>query len=486
MHATIIYPHQLFKEHPALEKGQKVFLVEEPLMMGEFPIHAQKMLLHRLSMQSYKKELESHGFDVDYISRSDVDTTQQVFQKLQQADIKTLHICDTTDTWLEKRIKESVERYGFQLVRYESPLFILEKQDAVERYVESKKHMARFYQKIRKDKDILMQGSEPEGGKWSFDEDNRKKLPKDHVPPQDMTFFGNQETVSAIEWLNSLEDIEIYGERKVWIPYSREGAEEWLQDFLQQRFENFGPYEDALSTHHVRLYHSVLSPLINCGLLDPQYVLDSALAYANKHDVPLNSLEGFVRQIIGWREFIRAAYEHEGSTMRTSNFFNAKKTLSDKWWQGTTGIDPVDTAIAHSLEYGYAHHIERLMVIGNVMLLSDIHPDDVYTWFMALYTDAYDWVMVPNVYGMSQFADGGSFATKPYIAGANYIKKMSDYKKGEWEDTMTGLYWNFIDRHIEVFKNNHRMSMMPRLLEKMDGEKRSNHFKHAQDFLDTI
>jgi deoxyribodipyrimidine photolyase-related protein len=220
--------------------------------------------------------------------------------------------------------------------------------------------------------------------------------------------------------------------------------------------------------------------LLNIGLLTPQYVLDKAISYANEHNVPMNSLEGFVRQILGWREFIRASYEVDGNKMRQQNFFKHTRSLPAAYWDGTTGLAPVDHAINNALQYGYNHHIERLMVMGNVMLLSQIDPHDVYRWFMGMYIDAYDWVMVPNVYGMSQFADGGSFATKPYISGANYIKKMSDYKTGDWEQTWTALYWNFINTHLDVFKSNHRMSMMPRLLEKMDPDTREQHFETAK------
>ena len=180
---------------------------------------------------------------------------------------------------------------------------------------------------------------------------------------------------------------------------------------------------------------------------------------------------------------MRASYEVDGDQMRQKNFFNHTKALPDSFWDGSTTIDPVDHAIKTALEYGYNHHIERLMVMGNVMLLSQTNPHDVYRWFMGMYIDAYDWVMVPNVYGMSQFADGGSFATKPYISGANYIKKMSDYKKGDWEETWTALYWNFINTHLEVFTSNHRMSMMPRLLERMSEETRGKHFKVAKNYL---
>ncbi len=480
--AVLIYPHQLFDKHPAIVEGRRIYLIEEPLMMGEFPVHAQKMLLHYLSIREYKKKLITQGYDVEIIERVNVATTQEVFAYIQSQGVTQIHVVDTTDQWLEKRIRESEKTHGFNRVWYESPMFILNKEEAVERYVSSRRHMARFYKQIRIDKNILMDGAEPIGGKWSFDEENRKKLPKNYEVPMDMEYMDNDEIEAAMEWVAHLK-CEIYGDVQVWIPYTREAALVWLDNFLVQRFSEFGPYEDAISDEFVRINHSVLSPLINCGLITPQEVLDKTLVYSRKHDVPLNSTEGFVRQIIGWREFMRASYESDGIQMRNQNFFAHHKKLSSMWWKGETGIDPVDTSINRSLQYGYVHHIERLMVLGNTMLLSGVHPDEAYLWFMAMYVDAYDWVMVPNVYGMSQFADGGSFATKPYIAGANYIKKMSNYKKGPWEETMTGLYWNFINTHKEVFKNNHRMSMMPRLLEKMDEEKRTNHFKHAQKFL---
>jgi deoxyribodipyrimidine photolyase-related protein len=223
---------------------------------------------------------------------------------------------------------------------------------------------------------------------------------------------------------------------------------------------------------------------MNVGLLAPQQVLDAALAYASTHDIPLNSREGFIRQIIGWREFIRASYEVDGAKMRNQNFFQHTRPLPESMWDGTTGIVPVDHVITTALAHGYTHHIERLMVIGNFLLLTRTDPTDVYRWFMGLYLDAYDWVMVPNVYGMSQFADGGSFATKPYISGANYIKKMSDFPSGDWEETWTALYWEFIATHVEYFKSNHRLSMMPRTLERMSNETRLQHRTRTKTFLE--
>jgi len=479
MEATIIYPHQLFTDLPAVRSGRVIYLVEEPLLLTHNPIHRQRLMLHKLSMDAYERTLQSAGHTVFRLIIGDHPNTTDVFDRLKSDGVTTMHIVDTTDCYLERAIVDS----GITRIWYESPMFILDKEEACDRFTASKRSMASFYKKIRQDKGILLDGDgEPTGGRWSFDEDNRKKIPKGTTLPDDISLFGNEETVAAAQWVETVE-AEKYGAAGCWIPYTRDGAEKLLTEFLTDRFHNFGPYEDALTTDGVRLWHSTLSPLLNIGLLTPQAVLDAAIEYAEEHEVPINSLEGFVRQIVGWREFMRASYEVDGDQMRQKNFFNHTKALPDSFWDGSTTIDPVDHAIKTALEYGYNHHIERLMVMGNVMLLCQINPHDVYRWFMGMYIDAYDWVMVPNVYGMSQFADGGSFATKPYISGANYIKKMSDYKKGDWEETWTALYWNFINTHLEVFTSNHRMSMMPRLLERMSEETRGKHFKVAKNYL---
>jgi len=472
--ATVIYPHQLFTKHPGLATGRVVYLVEEPLLLTEFPAHRQKLLLHRLSMQAYKTNLEKAGYVVEYLEVMEYKTTAAMFEKIATDGVSDLYITDTTDNYLERRINKAATKHHFTLTRFESPLFLLGKKEAIDRYVKSKKHMAAFYKQIRRDKNILIDtDGEPTGGKWSFDEDNRKKLPKKIELPSDITFFDNDDTAAAQAWLEKI-DSELYGETNVWIPYTHGGALELLQVFLRERFYNFGTYEDALTTSHIRVFHSTISPLLNIGLLTPKQVVDETLSYAKEHGIALNNLEGFIRQIVGWREFIRAAYECDGSHVRTQNFWKHTRILPGSFWNATTDIEPIDHCIKTALQYGYNHHIERLMVLGNFMLLTEIHPDQVYKWFMAMYVDAYDWVMVPNVYGMSQFADGGSFATKPYISGSNYLKKMSDYPAGDWEDTWTALYWRFIGTHREFFMSNHRLSMMPRLLEKMSDEKKEN------------
>ncbi|MFN3693134.1 MAG: cryptochrome/photolyase family protein [Candidatus Paceibacteria bacterium] len=481
MDATIIYPHQLFPfcDHTALAPGRVVYLIEEPLILTHNPIHRAKLVLHRLTLKAYERALLQAGYTVNYIELLKYSTTEEIFARIAKDGARTLHICDTTDDYLERAIDAACATLGFTRIWYESPLFLLPKEEAKERFVKSRRHMANFYKKLRQDTGILMDDGEPLGGAWSFDSENRQKLPKSITLPDDITPYPSTPAyVAAVAWVKTVP-AEQYGEAVWYLPIDHQGAETFLHDFLVKRFAQFGPYEDAMTTEHTRLFHSLLSPLMNIGLLTSKYVVDTTLAYAKTHEVPIASLEGFIRQIIGWREFIRASYEVDGRVMRGRNFFKHKRRLPATWWTGTTGLLPLDTTISRVLQYGYTHHIERLMVAGNLMLLSGIHPHEAYRWFMGMYLDAYDWVMVPNVYGMSQFADGGSFATKPYISGALYIKKMSNYPKGDWEATWTALYWHFIATHQAVFQKNHRLSMMPKLLKKMSKDTYDEHMRLA-------
>ncbi len=273
-------------------------------------------------------------------------------------------------------------------------------------------------------------------------------------------------------------------ENFVW-PTCHADAEIWLKDFLAHRLLQFGPYEDAISNKGVWLFHSTLSSSLNSGLLNPKQVVDAALEYAKSHDVPLASLEGFVRQIVGWREYVRALYVVRGVELRKANMFKAERQLTHHWYDGTTGLPPLDDMIHKVQRHAYAHHIERLMIAGNAMLLSEIHPDAVYAWFMELFIDAYDWVMVPNVYGMSQFAAGNIMTTKPYMSASNYILTMSDYKRGEWSNVWDGLYWRFVDTHRHFLSKNPRLGgVLISRLDSMDSARRRIIGYRADDFLD--
>ena len=226
--------------------------------------------------------------------------------------------------------------------------------------------------------------------------------------------------------------------------------------------------------------------MLNVGLLTPKELIEKSVAFAKSNKVPINSLEGFVRQIVGWREFMRGMYESRGSDERTRNFWGFTKKIPKAFYEGTTGVLPIDQTIKKVLQTGYCHHIERLMVLGNFMLLCEFDPDEVYQWFMELFIDSYDWVMVPNVYGMSQFADGGLMATKPYISGSNYLMKMGNYKKGEWQATWDGLFWRFMDTHRDFFQQNPRLGMLVSVFDKMPIEKQQKHRDLAATFLHNL
>lgn len=480
MEVSVIYPHQLFdiSKQPVLQLGRVVYLVEEPLILTYNPIHRQKLIFHKLSMDAYEHRLQKNDYTVFRLTIHEHVHTRDVFKRLVRDGVTTVHIADTTDDYLEQAITTS----GLNRIWYESPLFLLPKGEACERYQKSKRSMASFYKKLRKDRQILLEeDSTPIGKKWSFDAENRLALPKNIPIPPDPPFKTSSSITAAIAWCESVP-AEQYGQPGCWLPYTHTGANAWLDEFLTQRLNDFGPYEDAISTRGTRLFHSGLSPLLNTGLLTPDNVLDAILTYQQKHTVRLSSVEGLVRQIIGWREFIRASYEVDGRAQRSSNFFKHTRSLPRSAWSGETTIFPLDQTIERCLRYGYTHHIERLMVAGNFFLLNQIHPDSVFRWFMGMYIDAYDWVMVPNVYGMSQYADGGSFATKPYISGGNYLRKMSDYPAGDWEGLWTDLYWHFLATHQQTLEVNHRLRIPLRSLSKQNQEKRQQRTVAVEHF----
>jgi deoxyribodipyrimidine photolyase-related protein len=215
--------------------------------------------------------------------------------------------------------------------------------------------------------------------------------------------------------------------------------------------------------------------MLNAGLITPTEIIETTLEFHSKNALPMNALEGFIRQIIGWREFVRMIYIREGSKQRNSNFLNFQRQIPASFYNGTTGIEPIDNVIKNLLETGYSHHIERLMVMGNFFLLCEIHPHEVYKWFMELYIDAYDWVMVPNIYGMSQFADGGLMVSKPYFSGSNYILKMSDYPKTKqpWQKLWDALFWRFMNEHRQFLQHNPRLGMLIITYDKMSVERKS-------------
>ncbi len=489
--ASLVFPFQLFDPHPAIERGRKVFLIEDSLVFGDPHVglgcHKQRLILLRAAMQSYGETLRVRGYDVEYCPWREGWTIRDALAELTRGGFDELHVCETVDFLLNKRIERRRERVGFRVVWHDTPMFLTPRDVLAEHFEGGKKpFMARFYQAQRSRMGILVDGSgAPAGGRWSFDDENRKPMPKrglEAPPPLQTAASADVQRVIASVEADFPDD---YGAVESFhYPVTHAAAARWLDEFFENRLERFGPYEDAISGRERTLFHSILTPMLNIGLLTPQQVVDRTLEFAAERDVPLNSLEGFIRQIIGWREFMRGAYDYLGVPMRNGNFWEFEdRPIPDAFYRGETGVEPVDVCIRRALETGYCHHIERLMILGNFMLLCGFHPKRVCDWFMELFVDAYDWVMVPNVHGMSQFGDGGMFTTKPYISGSNYVLKMSDFRRGPWCDAWDGLFWTFIERHEAFFRSQHRLGMMARQLDRMKPEKLKAHRENAAAFL---
>ncbi|QEC66885.1 cryptochrome/photolyase family protein [Panacibacter ginsenosidivorans] len=501
MIAAIVFPHQLFKQHPALDKANKVYLVEEWLFFKQYKFHKQKIVLHRASMQFYRSWLEENGYIVEYIESTNAHAeVRKLIAHLSKQGVTEIHNADVVDDWLRKRFQHACKKHAIETVEHETPMF-LNTLNGVSKFFENRKtyFQTDFYIKQRKQRNILIEANnQPAGGKWSFDAENRLKFPKNEKLPAYNFPKENKYVKEARSYVvkyfshhYGLADAP-FNTVNSFYPVTFTEAEKWLHGFLLERLPNFGKYEDAMVANQSILYHSVLSPLLNIGLITPQQVIDETLKIYQRQKLPLNSVEGFIRQIIGWRDFIRIVYEREGRKQRTTNYWGFTRKIPASFWKGETGIVPVDNVINHVLQNAYSHHIERLMVLGNFMLLCEFDPNDVYKWFMEMYIDAYDWVMVPNVYGMTQFADGGLITTKPYISGSNYILKMSDYKNAKavnehtWQEIWDGLFWRFMHVHSNYFQSNPRIGMLLKTFQKMPAEKRNQHLQVAEDFLQLL
>ena len=490
--ATIIFPHQLFKEHPAINKSRTIYLVEEWLFFKQYNFHQQKLILHRATMQFYKDYLSSLGYQVTYIeSKNELSDIRKLIIDLSEKEISSIHYCEVVDNWLNKRITQTCAQNQLQTQVYTTPNFLNTMVEAADFFDKKKTYFqTNFYIDRRKKRNLLLDDAgKPVGGKWTFDAENRSKFPKHEVVPTIQFPSENNYVVEAKKYVGEYFSNN-YGihtsSLKSFYPVTFEEAEKWLANFLEERFLKFGIYEDAIVAKEHYLYHSILTPMLNVGLLNPKQIIDATLAYAAKHEVPLNSLEGFIRQITGWREFIRIVYEREGSKQRTTNYWKFTRKIPANFWQGETGFLPIDTTIKKTLKTAYNHHIERLMILGNFFLLCEFDPNEVHQWFMEMYIDAYDWVMVPNVYGMTQFADGGLMTTKPYISGSNYLMKMSNFEKGKWQEIWDALFWRFMWVHKDFFIQNPRLGMLLNTWDKMPEDKKQNHLSIAENYLASL
>ena len=482
----LIFPHQLYANHPWFDKERPIVMVEESLYFTQYLFHKKKLVLHRASMKAWQAERMEQGFLVDYIEAKDpLHDIRKYISHAAKNGLEKIVAFNSSDNWLQRRMQHTCKKNDVELQWIENPNFLNAPEDA-DAYFGNKKHYHQtdFYILQRKARKLLLDGDgKPLGGKWTFDAENREKFPKTEKVPSLKMPPENNWVKEAAEYVNQ-QFPDNYGETDDFIfPVNRPDSLQWLNEFLEKRFEKFGIYEDAMVAKENYLFHSVLTPMLNIGLLQPGEIVHAALNKASEKEIPLNSLEGFIRQIVGWREFIRLVYEKEGRKQRTTHYWGFSRKIPHQFWTGETGIEPVDIVIKKLLKTSYNHHIERLMVMGNFFLLCEFDPDEVYRWFMEMYIDAYDWVMVPNVYGMTQFADGGLMTTKPYISGSNYLLKMGDWPKGDWQAIWDGLFWRFMHVHRDFFLKNPRLGMLVNMFDKMKDEKKNVHLENAEGYL---
>jgi deoxyribodipyrimidine photolyase-related protein len=482
MEAFLLFSVNLFSNIEKL-KNKKIYLIEEPRFFCDFKYHKLKLAYHRATMKSYYDYLISKKLNVTYVNFKDVNS--EFYKNFVNMKI---YIYDPCDNILLNKIKKYIKN---NLFIEETLNFLVNKkylQENLDTFFKNGKYNHQnFYKMQRLRLNILIKNDKisPVGGKWSFDTENRKKLPKNIKIPEiiKLKYDNCKYVTEAKEYVNKYFSNN-YGSLDNFIyPINHEDTIKWLNDFLKRKFENFGIYEDAESERDPFLFHSVLSPMMNIGLITDNELLAIVLKYENK--VPIESFEGFIRQIIGWRNYLYAIYLLEGDKLKKYNFLRCNNKINKKiMWEAETNILPIDNVIKKINEYGYSHHIERLMYLGNYMLICMINPNDVYELFMEWTIDAYEWVMIPNVYGMSQFSDGGIIMTRPYFSSSNYILKMSDYKKGPWCNVYDALYYNFINNNIDFLKKNYATSRQVAFwLKKSDVDKKEI-LKISKDYLD--
>lgn len=472
----LVFPQQLFELHPAFAHASEFWLVEDELFFKQLPFHRKKLAFHRASMNYYAELLRSKGKRVVHFHHNQADLSN-IFADLKK-QCQSVHIVDPTDFLLEKRIRRFASQNDLTIRWYENPSFLNSREQNQELLPANAKRflMADFYKKQRQRLGILLApDGQPIGGRWSFDTENRKALPK-HMslpgfPIYQSAWADKAKEEILVEFPDNSGDPDL-----ACYPVTHQEAKAALTFFVAHNLALFGPYQDAFSTQSCYVFHSNLSTAINAGLLLPREVITAVTEAYAQGKVEIESAEGFLRQVIGWREFIRAVYENAGVKQRTTNAMNHERKLD---WQQIGGLSFMQGTQQKLEQHAYAHHIERLMLLGNFFFLSEFHPDEVYRFFMTHFMDAYDWVMVPNVYGMSQYADGGLMTTKPYFSSSNYLKKQGFKTDTDGAALFDALFWHFVDKHQERLRKNLRTVQMVANWNRMLPEKKATHLERA-------
>jgi deoxyribodipyrimidine photolyase-related protein len=488
-----------------LDPSQTVVLMIESLERSRsHPYHKQKLALVLSAMRHFKRELEGAGFEVHYVqTESFEDGIKAHLKKYPGASIT---VVQPADHGVAENLSRVVSRYGGSLNVAPDESWLSTEADW-DGYVRGKKQlrMEFFYREMRRKTGWLMvapdvssthlHSDQPIGGKWNYDAENRQVPERGHDFPPPLKFERDEITQDTLEYVQAtfpdhFGNLELFN----W-PVTHADAQLALEHFLTHRLARFGPFEDAMVEGEAQVYHSLISPPINLGLLTPREVCERALEFAAKPEnhVPLESIEGFIRQILGWREFMHHVYRTKMPAFKLENQLGHTRTLPDFYWTGDTNMRCVSSAVKQLQATGHTHHIQRLMVLGNFALIAGINPQEVNDWFLMGYVDAFDWVVTPNVIGMSQYADQGSFTSKPYASGAGYINRMSNHcgscpynpkeTIGPKACPFASLYWDFVNRHLELFERNQRMSLIVAGWKKRDPDDKNAILRQAKDVL---
>ena len=500
----LILGDQLNAQHSwfSTVNNEHTFVMIESREEGSYaPHHIQKVVGIFSAMRQFAHSLKSQGHQLHYhkiLDSTEANLRTVLASIAHQYGTERIELQEP-DEWRLREDLEQLKDEGFKITWCTSEHFISTRKEFQELF-EGKKTflMETFYRALRRRTGILMDMGQPAGGKWNYDAQNRKKLTKNHLPPPP---FVPSTDVSA-ELKDALAaQLPTIGKLKnpkhFYWPTTPTQAWEIFDHWLQYGLPSFGDYQDALTTKSWSLYHSRISFALNTKMIQPLDVCQRVEAhYRANPEVPLNAVEGFIRQILGWREFMRCVYWHRMPEFADENFFGFDRKLPQWFWNGETKMKCLSHTIGQSLNHGYAHHIQRLMVTGNFALLAGIDPDEVDLWYLGIYIDAFEWVEITNTRGMSQYADGGWIATKPYVSSANYMKKMGDYcdqcfynPKTKTEDDscpFNALYWNFFDSQRDKLQSNFRLGMVYRTYDKMNADVKAGIREKAQSLLDNI
>jgi len=483
----LILGDQLNYKHSWFDKTEKdvVYCLFEMRQETDYVTHhIQKVIGFFAAMRSFSRSLKDQGHQVIYYEINHTENTQSLTKNLnlliKNHTIQKFEYLYPDEYRLDKQLKDYCKDLKIDSKAFDTEHFYTTRTELAQFFKGKKQYlMENFYRYMRKKHEVLMISGNPEGGQWNFDKSNRKKWKGKPLIPHYQTFYNDvAEIVNDIETA-IIETIGNFGKEKFDYPINRKQALEQLTYFCEHLLIHFGDYQDAMNTQEVFLFHSKISFAMNIKLISPKEVIESVLNHyrENQNEIHISQIEGFVRQILGWREYMRGMYWHLQPDYKSKNELNNHNKLPNFYWTGNTKMNCLKHAINNSLDNAYAHHIQRLMITGNFALLTQTHPDEVDAWYLGVYADALEWVQLTNTRGMSQFADGGLIATKPYVSSGSYINKMSNYcdschynkneKITENACPFNSLYWNFLDDKRLQLRNNRRMGMMYRLLDKM-------------------